>query len=435
MSLPRLVRIVAALALIAVSSRAGAVLEIEITEGASGARPIAIVPFGWTGEGEPPVDLAAIVENDLTRSGQFAPIARRDQVSRPTQARDVRFGNWRTLGVDHVVIGRIGPREGGGYTVRFQLFDVARQQQVIGYSFGASQGALRNLAHEISDSVYEEITGERGAFSTKIAFVSVEGQGDARRYKLQVADYDGFNARTILTSRQPVMSPAWGPDGRRLAYVSFEQGRSAIYVQQVGTGDRREISSRAGINGAPEWSPDGDRLAVTLSEGGNPDIYVIDLQANRAQRLTYSSAIDTSPTWSPDGGTLVFTSDRSGGPQLYTVPVDRSERPHRLTFEGNYNSDPSISPSGERIAFVHRTDSDNYRVAVLDRTSDLMQVVSDGRLDESPSFAPNGRMILFATEHQGRGVLGSVSADGRAAARLSQVRGDIREPAWGPYTD
>ena len=392
-------RALAVLALLAVSAPAAAVLQIEITEGATGARPIAIVPFGWGGEGEAPADLARIVGNDLTRSGQFAPIDRRDHVSRPTRGEDVRFGNWRTLGADHVVIGRVRPTgQPDTFNVQFQLFDVIRQKQVAGYSYEASRAGLRGLAHEISDVVYEAITGERGAFGTRIAFVAAQKRDGGRRYTLQVSDYDGYNARTILTSREPIMSPAWGPDGRRVAYVSFEDGTPAVYVQTVATGERRKVSQRAGINGAPAFAPGGDRLALTLSHQGNPELYVLDLRSDELTRVTRSGGIDTSPTWSPDGETLVFTSDRSGGPQLYSIPVDRSERARRLTFEGNYNADPDVSPDGERITFVHRTQDDRFRIAVLDRGSELMRVVSAGRLDESPTFAPNGRMILYASE-------------------------------------
>jgi TolB protein len=294
---------------------------------------------------------------------------------------------------------------------------------------------MRGLAHEISDVVYEEITGERGAFGTRIAFVSTEGAGDDRSYRLQVSDYDGYNARPVLTSRQPIMSPAWSPDGERVAYVSFEQGRPAVYVQEVATGERRKVSERTGINGAPAWSPDGERLAVTLSHQGNPEIYVLDLDTGDLTRVTRSSGIDTSPAWMPGGDEIVFTSDRAGGPQLYRIAVDGGSSARRLTYEGNYNAGPDVSPDGEQIAFVHRTERNQYRIAVLDLTSDLMRVVTDGRLDESPTFAPNGRMILYATEHEGRGVLGAVSADGRVAVRLSQARGNIREPAWGPFRD
>lgn len=431
----RTLRSLLALALLATAFQAQAVLRIEITEGASGARPIAVVPFGWGQEGERPVDIAGIVSSDLARSGQFAPMERRDMVSRPTSAEQIRFGNWSAQEVDHLVIGRIESRGGGGYAVRFQLFDVIRQRQVAGYSFQAARDGLRGLAHEISDLVYEEITGERGAFNTRITFISADGSGDAREYRLQVSDYDGYNARPILTSRRPIMSPAWSPDGARVAYVSFEGGRPAVYVQHVASGERRRVSARTGINGAPAWSPDGGRLAVALSHEGNPELYIIDLESDESRRITNSRAIDTSPVWGPEDRTLFFTSDRAGSPQIYRVPIDRSRSPERVTFEGRYNAGPALSPDGERLAFVHRTDNGDYRIAVMDRSSGLMRVLTDGQLDESPTFSPNGRMILYATKHQGRGVLGAVSVDGRAAVRLSQAEGNIREPAWGPFQE
>jgi TolB protein len=420
-------------ATLVVATPASAVLEIEITEGAPEARPIAIVPFGWQGSGEPPTDVAAIVGQDLTRTGRFAPAAREDLVAQPTRGEDVQFGNWRTLGVDHVVIGRMAPSGGDQFNVQFQLFDVIRERQMTGYSFEVGRNNLRNVAHQISDTVYEQITGDRGAANTRIAFVSAEG--DQREFQLQVADYDGYNARTILTSSEPIMSPALSPGGDRIAYVSFEGGRSAIYVQEVRTGNRQRVSSQSGINGAPAWSPDGDRLALTLDKEGNPEIYVLNPGNGNLQRVTRSGAIDTSPAWTPDGEEIVFTSDRSGGPQLYRVPVDRSESAQRVTFEGRYNADPDVSPDGDSITYVHRVQNGDFRIAVKDLRTDLMRVVSEGRLDESPSFAPNGAMVLYASEYQGRGVLGLVSSDGQASARLSQAEGDIREPSWGPFRE
>lgn len=430
-----MLRTLLAFTLLAVALPAQAVLRIEITEGASGARPIAIVPFGWDREGERPAEIAGIVSDDLARSGQFAPMERRDMLARPTSADQIRFGNWSAQEIDHVVIGDIEPRGDGGYAVRFQLFDVIRQRQVAGYSFQAPREGLRGLAHQISDLIYEEITGEPGAFNTRIAFISTEGGGDEREYELRVADYDGYNARPILNSKQPIMSPAWSPDGDRVAYVSFEGGRPAVFVQEVATGERRRISARAGINGAPAWAPDGNRIAVALSHEGNPELYVLDVESDEAQRITNNRAIDTSPSWGPEGRALYFTSDRSGNPQIYRVPVDRSRSPERVTYEGRYNASATMSPNGEQLAFVHRTDNGAYRIAVLDRSSGLMRVLTDGRLDESPTFSSNGRMILYASEHEGRGVLGAVSVDGRAAVRLSQARGNIREPAWGPLRD
>ncbi|PSQ92439.1 MAG: Tol-Pal system protein TolB [Proteobacteria bacterium SW_6_67_9] len=387
----RLAPLLAALLLLGWSGQASAVLQIEITEGATGTRPIAVVPFTWQGDGERPADIAAIVDDDLARSGQFAPMERRNMVAQPGSGDDIDFGSWRTLEVDHVVVGAIEPSTDGGYRVRFQLFDVARQRQVTGYRYSAEGDALRGLAHTISDAIYEAITGERGAFATRVAFVSTGGPGQARAYRLRVADYDGSNARNVLASDEPVMSPA--------------------------------------------WSPDGERLALTLSHEGNPELYVLDLGTDELQRVTRNSGIDTSPAWMPSGEQIVFTSDRAGGPQLYKAAADGSGQAERLTFDGAYNADPDVGPNGARVAFVHRTRASQYRIAVLALESGRMRVVTEGRLDESPSFAPNGRMILYATEHQGRGVLGSVSVDGSAAARLSRAEGDVREPAWGPFRD
>ncbi len=412
-----------------------AVLEITITEGAPDARPIAVVPFGWQGSGEPPEAITNIVKADLTRTGHFAPAEERDLVSRPTTGEEVRFGNWRTLGVDHVVVGRIAPSGEQRYRVQFQLLDVLRERQVAGYSYEASGDNMRGVAHEISDVIFEEITGDRGAANTRVAMVSVDDSGEEPEYRLQVADYDGYNPRTILTSPAPIMSPALAPDGERVAYVSFERRRAAVFVQEIRTGERQQVSARPGINGAPAWSPDGDRLAVTLNHEGDPDIYILDLAGGGLQRITRSGAIDTSPAWMPNGEELIFTSDRSGGPQLYRIPLGRSQRAQRVTFEGRYNADPDVSPNGERVTYVHRVQNGDFRIAVLDLETDQMRVVTEGQLDESPSFAPNGQMVLFGTENQGRGVLGLVSADGEAVARLSQTEGDVREPAWGPFQD
>ena len=409
-------------------------LTIEITSGIEGAMPIAVVPFAWNGPGTPPEAVADIVAADLRRSGQFAPLAEADMLSKPSRPEDIRFRDWRAVGADNLVIGRVSPRAGGGYTVEFRLFDVFRGQQLTGYSFPTSAARLRETAHRVSDIIYETLTGERGAFRTWIAYVTVTGSGEARRYSLQVADSDGYNPRTVLRSRQPLMSPAWSPDAGRLAYVSFEQETAEVYVQELATGQRRKVAAFEGINGAPAWSPDGRRLALTLSQDGNAEIYILNLESDRLRRLTRHPAIDTEPAWSPDGRSLVFTSDRGGSPQLYRLATDGG-RPERLTFEGGYNASADYSPDGSRLALLHRDNRGAYRVAVLDPERDVLQLVSDGRLDESPSFAPNGRMVLYATEVNGRGVLAAASVDGRVGQRLRLQEGEVREPAWSPFLE
>ncbi|MGD2137410.1 MAG: Tol-Pal system beta propeller repeat protein TolB [Gammaproteobacteria bacterium] len=409
-----------------------AALTIEITQGMEGAMPIAVVPFGWQESGRAaPENIAAIIGADLNRSGRFETLPDSDLIALPTAAEQVKFHNWRMVNVDSLVIGQVTPAGADRYTVQFQLFDVLRGKQLLGYSFKAAARDLRRVAHHISDLIYEKLTGERGAFDTRIAYITTTGSGENKQYTLLVADSDGYDPQTILTSQQPVMSPAWSPDGREIAYVSFEKKTAEIYIQDVATGSRRKLASFKGINGAPSWSPDGRRLAVTLSRDGNPEIYIMDLQGGGLRRLTNSAAIDTEPVWMPDGRQIVFTSDRGGGPQLYRVAV-AGGRPERLTFDGRYNAGADISPDGRKIAMVHGANG-AYSIAVLDLDTGLFRVLTDGRLDESPSFAPNGSMIIYATGEGNREVLAAVSVDGRFRQRLSLQAGNVREPAWSPY--
>jgi TolB protein len=413
---------------------AWAELRIQITKGASEAVPIAVVPFGWEARGaEPPVDVAAVIAADLASSGRFAPMERKDMIGRPTQPEQVRLEDWRLLKTDVVVIGRVLPAESGRYELQFHVFDVYRNQPLMAYSLKAPADNLRGGAHRVADMIFERLTGIPGVFTTRIAYVTVEKSGDNSTYRLVVADADGANAVEIAESAEPLMSPAWSPDGRRLAYVSFEKKASAIYVQELRTGQRRIISSHPGINGAPAWSPDGQQMAVALSrEEGNLDIYVITLDSNEMRRITRNPAIDTEPTWAPDGSALYFTSDRSGGPQTYYVRLD-SENARRVTFEGSYNARPRVSPDGRSLAVVHN-DRGNYRVALVDIRRGTVQVLSDGRQDESPDFAPNGSMIIYATRDAGRGVLAAVSTDGRVQQRIAATEGEVREPVWSPYS-
>lgn len=414
------------------TSAAVAVIEIEITQGGESAIPIAIVPFGWEGGGAPPADIAGIVSDDLQRSGNFSPLNKEDLIGRPVSGDKPRFGNWRIAGAEFLLIGAID-KAGENYNVEFQLFDVSQQRLLSGFNFKVTTQTLRNAAHQIADEVYEEVLGIRGAFNTQIAFVSVEREGNKKSYKLQLADADGQNPQAMLTSPRPILSPAWAPDGIRIAYVSFEnRNRSAIYVQDRQQGSRKKIISKAGINGAPSWSPDGTRLAVTLSFEGNPDIYVLNVDDGATRRITTSPAIDTEAVWADDD-TLIFTSDRSGGPQLYEVSSSGG-RAERITFEGNYNASASVSADGTNVAFVHGSDI-GFQIGTFDRELGLFQTLTDGSLDESPSFAPNGQMIIYATELGGRETLGAVSLDGSVVQSLSLDTGGVREPAWSPFTN
>lgn len=351
-------------------------------------------------------------------------------LSRPVEAAQVNFRDWRLVNVDSLVIGKVSPL-GAGYVVQFQLFDVFRGVQLAGYSVRSDADGLRRAAHQIADIIYETLTGEPGAFNTRIAYVTVEQlAGGKQRYTLEVADSDGFDPKVIVQSPQPLMSPSWASDGNRLAYVSFENQRSQIWVQDLSSGKREMITSFPGINGAPAWSPSGNELALTLSKDGNPDIYVLELPGKRLRRLTDNLGIDTEPAWAPDGRSLYFTSDRGGSPQIYRVAAGGG-RAERVSFEGSYNARASVAPDGKSLALV--TGGNNrFQIAVLNLANGAMQVVTNGRLDESPSFAPNGRMIIYATRDKGRGVLAAVSIDGRVQQRFSAREGDAREPAWSP---
>lgn len=426
--MPRVLLLVLALL---VSLPARAVLTIEITRGVEAGIPIAIVPFEFTGSSRPQYEISDVIQADLARSGRFDPIPRQDFLNTPHDHTEVNFRDWRLIKSEALVVGRIQQQGASTYSVQFQLFDVFQGEQLAGYRYTIRADLVRKAAHQIADIIYETLTGEPGAFDTRIAYVTVRRQGDDREYLLQVADSDGFNAKTILQSDEPIMSPAWSPDGEQLAYVSFENKRSMVFVQRVKDGSRRRIAGYPGINSAPAWSPDGSRLALTLSRDGNPEIYILDLRNDSLRRITQHLAIDTEPSWSPDGRYLVFTSDRAGRPQIYRAPASGGAA-RRLTFEGNYNARASYSPDGDRLALV-TNQGDGFRIGVFHVNDQALLTLTDPSLDESPSFAPNGRMILYATEKQGRGVLAAVSADGRVQQTLRTEEGDVREPAWSPF--
>jgi TolB protein len=408
-------------------------LRIEITSGVTDPIPIAVVPFSRAVPADGGLDVADVVQRDLAGSGRFRSLPRTQMTATPTRGEDVVVADWRASGNDYVVVGRVSALAAGQLAVDFDLINILNGQRVVTERFTGDQAALRNAAHRVSDTVYEKILGVRGAFATRIAYVTVEGTPPSERFQLIVADADGENQHVILESRAPLMSPAWSADGQWLAYVSFEGRRSAVYVQRVRTGERTKVSARAGINGAPAWSPDGRKLALTLGgTGGNPDIYVLDLASQGLTRITEDPAIDTEAAWSPDGQSLYFTSDRAGGPQIYRVGVQPGDKPKRITFGGSYNARPRLTPDGKQLAMV-TLEGGNYRIAVQDLATGAVTVLSHGRLDESPSFAPNGAMVIFSSREGGRGVLATVSVDGLTGQRLKSDQGEVREPVWGPF--
>jgi len=411
---------------------ASAQLQIEIIDGNPSALPIAIIPFEWQDANPPPATRAdEIISGDLYRSGLFDPMAVEDMADRPVDEEAIRFGTWRLLKVDYIVIGKVRtPADGQGHEIIYQLFDVHTQENMLSRITRVGPGDLRFGAHRVADAIYEALTGVPGAFSTRIAYITATGVGNALRYELVVADADGFGPQSIVGSPEPLLSPAWSPDGRKLAYVSFEEGNSAIYMQDVATGARELISSGKGINGAPSFSPDGKKMALTLSRSGNPEIYVRDMATGRTDQITQHWSIDTEPVWSPDGRYVYFTSDRGGRPQIYRL-APTGGTPDRVTLEGDYNARASVSPDGRRIA-VAQGRGNEYRIAVWDIETERFSVLTPGTLDESPSFAPNGSMILYATREGSRGVLSAVSADGSVRQRLILSEGDVREPAWSP---
>ncbi len=423
------------IALLGLAAPAFAQLQLTITSGVTDPIPIAIVQFGAAAPLSGGLDVASVVQRDLESSGRFKGMARTDMLSKPTTSGEVMadVAGWKQQRVDYVVVGRLNPLASGDVTIEVELVNVLTSQAILNQKWTVQQANLRNGAHRVADSIYQKIIGVRGAFATRIAYVSVDGKAPNQHYQLIVADADGENPRMILQSDRPLMSPAWSADGNWLAYVSFEQRVSAVFVQEVRSGKRSRVSARAGINGAPAWSPDGKKLALTLSgTNGNLDIYLLDLQTQALVRITDDPGIDTEAAFTPDGTAIYFTSDRSGSPQVYRQGLAGGDRPKRVTFSGTYNARPRVSPDGKQLA-VLTLDNGAYRIGIQDLASNTLQVLSKGQQDESPSFAPNGAMVILAGRERGQGVLQTISIDGQTSFRLKADAGEVREPVWGPF--
>lgn len=415
---------------------AWAELLIKVTQGNDQPTIVAVPPIATDGM---PIseDISTIVEADLNRSGLFRAIPRDDMLSYPSTTADVYYRDWRILGAEYLVVGSITSMEDSRYELTFSLINITAQRIQFTHKVRGRPTEIRDLAHTVSDKVYQSITGIPGAFSTRLAYVSAQrkslesGQQGEFVYRLHIADADGAREQLMLKSAEPIMSPAWSPDGKELAYVSFETGRPAIFKQNLQTAKRQQLTNFPGLNGAPAWSPDGSKLALVLSKDGNPELYLLDLATGKFTRLTRHFAIDTEPTWMPDGKHILFTSDRGGTPQIYKLSL-ANRSIERLTFRGNYNARPSLAPDGRTLALVHR-ESSVFHIASFDLKTRRLVELTETTLDESPSVAPNGAMLMYATKQGDRGVLAAVSLDAGVKYILPARKGDVREPAWSPF--
>ncbi|MFM9834901.1 MAG: Tol-Pal system beta propeller repeat protein TolB [Methylophilaceae bacterium] len=411
-----------AIALIA--SAAHAALDIEISGGSAQQIPIAVVPFGNANTAKE--NISEIIGADLKRSGLFRVLETRGMANLPTSSSQIKYAEWTALQAQAITVGNVETMAGGRLKISFQLMDALKQTQLAGLDYQITPSQARITAHKIADIIYQKLTGEPGAFASRIAYITKLG----KRYALQVADADGYNPQTVVSSNEPIISPAWAPDGTKLAYVSFEKKKPIVFVQSLMSGSREMVANYKGNNSAPSWSPDGSKLAIVLTYGANSQIYTIDSSGGNLKQITKSTAIDTEPAFSHDGNWIYFSSDRGGKPQIYRVPAGGGDA-SRVTFEGTYNVSPRFSPDGKSLVYI-RNDGGRFKVALQDLASGQVQLLSEGSQDESPSFAPNGRVILYATKLGGRGSLAAVSSDGKVRQRLSESRGDVREPAWGP---
>jgi TolB protein len=404
-------------------------LEIQITQGVDNPTSIAVVPFGWQGKGKLPENIANITASDLERSGLFRPIDPDNLLDLPRPGDKVFYRDWSILGAEYILTGNLEVRN-NQYFLKYELHDVFAQKKAFSLTVEAGLSELRAIAHFVSDKVYEHITGIKGVFSTKIIYVEAINKDS---YKLVVADADGERPSVLVQSKHPMLSPNWSPDGTSVTYVSFETGRPAIFIQNIRTQAREQVTNFRGLNGAPVWSPNGKKLAMVLSKDGNPEIYTLDLKTRMFTRITKHFSIDTEPNWARDGQSIIFTSNRGGKPQIYQVTL-ASGRVERLTFEGDYNARPRVSPDGKSLIMVHRSErSGTFHIASQDIATGDLRILTETHLDESPTIAPNGAMLLYATRYKGKGILAAVSLDAGVKYRLPSKKGDVREPAWSPF--